>query len=563
VQRTKVALVLIMLVAVPSVAWGQRKSTGVPRFDAAVSRGAQFLIQNADPEKTSAEHMVLAAYALFKAGLPVESPQVQEGLRIVLGTVTSSGFRPHNAYDHLYESGLFAMFLADVDAKKYQSQIQTIANYVISVQRADGSWSESAGRPGDVSMCQYAVLALWAAQRAGCTISPQSLDRVVTWLLSSRNQDGGWSYRPGTTEGTYPGSTRSTTMAVVSSLGVTRLLYYGPQKIKREAKPEEKPFGLLEEDAPEQATSLLAFPEYKPQVAQGTLTAGIERGLAYETSNFNPVHIHSNFPIYFYYSTERALSVAEIDSVAGQEWYVAYGDGLLSLQAQSGAWNESRNGDLVGTSFAVLYFMRSTKQIFEKQYGLGLQAGRRGNPFGDKGKKREPTELDLLIGDLANMKDFEKLDETPVDFADEIVRSVLSIDDPKQLVGQTDKLKSLIRHPKPDVRKAAYWALGRTGDFGLIPLMLEGVKDPDVDVNVEAIAALRYIARKPNGLGESLNPLDGVPENDTAQRIRAAVDWRQKTIKLWSNWYASVRPYEEIGSFDELQLAVPVDAGAK
>jgi HEAT repeat protein len=161
------------------------------------------------------------------------------------------------------------------------------------------------------------------------------------------------------------------------------------------------------------------------------------------------------------------------------------------------------------------------------------------------------------------MKDFEKLDETPVDFADEIVRSVLSIDDPKQLVGQTDKLKSLIRHPKPDVRKAAYWALGRTGDFGLIPLMLEGVKDPDVDVNVEAIAALRYIARKPNGLGESLNPLDGVPENDTAQRIRAAVDWRQKTIKLWSNWYASVRPYEEIGSFDELQLAVPVDSGAK
>lgn len=562
-QRTKIAIVLIVLCMAPSVAWGQRKSTGIPRFDAAVSRGTQFLIQKADPKTTSPEHMVLVAYALFKAGAPVESPHVQEGLRIALGSVTSAGFRPHAAYDHLYESGLFAMFLADIDPKKYQSQIQAIANYVTSVQRADGSWAEDARRPGDVSMCQYAVLALWAAQRAGCTIQPQALDRCVAWLLSNRNQDGGWSYRPGTTEGTYPGSSRSTTMAVVSSLGVTRLLYYGPQKIKREVKREEKPFGLLEEDSPDQATSLLAFPEYKAQAAQGTLTAGIERGVAYEVSNFNPVHIHANFPIYFYYSTERALSVSEIDSVAGQEWYVAYGDGLLSLQAQSGAWNEPRTGDLVGTAFAVLYYMRSTKQIFEKQYGLGLQAGRRGNPFGDKGKTREPTELDLLIGDLANMKDFDKLDETPVDFADEIVRSVLSIDDPQQLVGQTDKLKSLIRHPKPDVRKAAYWALGRTGDFGLIPLMLEGVKDPDVDVNVEAIAALRYIARKPNGLGESLNPLDGVPENDTDLRIRAAVDWRQKTIKLWSNWYASVRPYEELGSFDELQLAVPVDSGAK
>lgn len=552
---------VILAVTQPTAAVAQKKTTGFPRYDTAVARGVQFLTSTVKPAETSPEKMVLVAYALFKAGEPVTSPHIQAGLKIAVESVTSSGFRPHSSYDHLYESGLFAMFLADVDDKKYKPQIQAIANYVTSVQRADGSWSEDAQRPGDVSMCQYAVLALWAAQRAECTIAPQTLDRVVAWLLSHRNQDGGWSYRPGTTEGTFPGSSRSTTMAVVSSLGVTRLLFYGPQKLKKEKPPAEKRFGVLEEEEPDvAANSLIAFPDYKPQVAQGTLTAAIERGMAYEVANFNPVHVHNNFPIYFYYSTERALSVSEIDAVGGKEWYAAYGDGLLSLQTQAGAWNEPRTGDLVGTAFALLYFMRSTKQIFEKQYGLGLLAGGRG--LGKKEKPKDPTELDSLISDITNLKGFDKLDETPMDFADEIVKSVLAIDDPQKLVGQKDQLKSLIKHPKPEIRKAAYWALGRTGDFGLIPLMLEGIRDPDVDVNVEAIAALRYISRKPNGLGESLNPLDGIPENDVNKRVEAAVDWRRKAIKAWSAWYASVRPYEERGGFEELQLAVPIDDAA-
>lgn len=267
------------------------------------------------------------------------------------------------------------------------------------------------------------------------------------------------------------------------------------------------------------------------------MTAGIERGLGYESANFNPVHVHQLFPIYLYYSAERGLSVSEIEQINGKDWFTAYGDGLLTMQNQEGAWNEPRTGDIIGTSFAVLYFMRSTKQIFEKAYGMGRQQGKRGNPFGDKEIKREPTELDLLIGDLENMKGLDTLDESPVDVADEIVRSVISIDDPEKLVGQADKLKSLMKHPSnPDVRKAACWALGRTGDFDLIPMMLDGIRDPSIDVNVEAIAALRYISRKPNGFGETFDPLKGLPENASPEeRVRVANEWRQKAINSWSN----------------------------
>lgn len=551
----------LLLICLQSGASAERKPTGNARYDAAVDRGVAFLKSSVKLGETTAEKVVLASYALFKAGEPLDSPIVAAGLKIVTDSITPTGFHPHLPYDHLYEAGLFSMFLADVDPEKYKPSIQMMANYVASVQKADGSWSESSSRPGDVSMCQYAVLCLWAAQRVGCTVSPEALDRTATWHLNNRNADGGWAYRPGTNEGTYPGmSSRNTTMAVVSTLGVTRLLFYGPEK-KEKKVTEEKRFGVLEKAVePDASEGLVSFPDFKPQNSRGALTAGMERGIGYEIANFNPIHVHQLFPIYLYYSAERSLSVAEIEKINGQDWFTAYGDGLLQMQNQQGAWNEPRTGDIIGTSLAVLFFMRSTKQIFDKTYGVGRQQGKRGNPFGDKEVKREPTELDLLIDDISKM-DFASLDETPPEIADEIVRSVISIDDPEKLVGQTDKLKSLMKHPNADVRKAAVWALGRTGDFNLIPLMLDGIRDPSIDVNVEAIAALRYIARRPKGFSETLDPLKDLPENATPEeRLRVANEWRQKAINSWSSWYFRVRPHEEQDSFDQLQLAVPLKA---
>ncbi len=436
--------------------------------------------------------------------------------------------------------------------------MQKIADYVVSVQRADGSWTDPAGMTGDISMCQYAVLALWAANRAKCTVSPEALDRTVNYHLSNRNPDGGFTYRPGSNIGTTgANSSRNMTMAALSSLGVTRLLFYGPQKLVEE-KPVEKKFGFLEKDEDRTAADVaLAFPDYKPQNSKGTITGGIDRSLAYEEANFNPVNANPNFPVYFYYSAERALSVSEIEKVKGVDWYVTYGDGLLTLQGQDGSFNETHSGPIVGTSFALLYYMRSTKQIFDKTYGKGSQQGDRGNPFGKKKSDKPPGELDVLLGELENMP--IDLDETPPDFANELVRSVIAIDDWSTLVGQEEKLRKLVQHPNWQVRQACCWALGRTGDFRLIPMMLDMLRDPSIDVNVEAIQALRYISRKPNGFGETLDPLKGLENPTPEQKLEVANAWRQKTLKAWSEWYNSIRPHEEKDTFEELLLSVPIN----
>lgn len=544
---------LLLLTLLPQFAAAQPKTTGVPRFDAAVQRGAAYLKANVlldgDPSR-----VVLAAYALFKSGEPVESQMIQQALTHIKSTVESGTFHPHLAYDHLYESGLYCMFLADVDPVLYQPQIQIIADYVASVQRPNGSWADAPNQAGDISMCQYAVLALWAANRAKCNVSPEALDRTVNFHMAHRSPGGGWSYRP-----EIPGqpTTRNMTMAGISTLGVTRLLFFGPENLNKPKEAETK-FGVLEKEVEDpDKKEFRGFPDYRPQNGKAALNAGIDQAIAYEVANFNPVNSHQLFPIYFYYSAERALSVAEIDKIKGLDWYVAYGDGLLTLQAQDGSFKEPHVGPIIGTSFALLYYMRSTKGILDKVYGAGSQQGNRGNPFGDKSKQKPPTELDLLIADMEKVP-FDQMDEAPADFADELVRSVISIDDPKTLVGEEEKLRKLILHPNWKVRQACCWALGRTGEFKLIPMMLDMLRDPSIDVNVEAIQALRYISRKPTGFGETLDPLKGLENPSEEDKLRVANEWRQKTLKAWSEWYNSVRPHEEKDTFDELLLAVPI-----
>jgi hypothetical protein len=106
--------------------------------------------------------------------------------------------------------------------------------------------------------------------------------------------------------------------------------------------------------------------------------------------------------------------------------------------------------------------------------------------------------------------------------------------------------------------------LGRTGDFKLIPLLLEGIRDSSVDVNIEAIQALRFISRKPQGFGETLAPFASlgtegqIAKASPEERLRLAAPWREKALKDWSNWYFGVRPFEDRGGLDELQLAVPL-----
>jgi hypothetical protein len=86
--------------------------------------------------------------------------------------------------------------------------------------------------------------------------------------------------------------------------------------------------------------------------------------------------------------------------------------------------------------------------------------------------------------------------------------------------------------------------------------MLQSIRDVNVDVAVEAVMALRYISRKPNGFGLSTNPFAGAELGTDEEKLKAANRWRDKAFKVWSDWYFELRPYEQQDGLDELEALI-------
>ncbi|MEZ6122680.1 MAG: HEAT repeat domain-containing protein [Planctomycetaceae bacterium] len=272
----------------------------------------------------------------------------------------------------------------------------------------------------------------------------------------------------------------------------------------------------------------------------------VERGVQWNDARFSPVS-KAEHKIYFCYALERASALAKLKD----GWFETYGDGLLTLQSEDGGF-DNHQGKNAGTSFAILYFMRSTQQILDKQYSGGLMQGGRdlNNLFGEKKKeKKELGPLDALLDQMMK-EDLTKLDEVE---ASAIVEKI-TFGSKEELVGQKDLLMKMLVHPDAETRQVACWALGRTGDFSLIPEMLKALRDPNVNVNMEALLALRYISRKPNGFGLPIHPLEGADTADEETRVKTANEWRTRAANAWGNWYRQVRPFDEGGGLDELEV---------
>lgn len=517
-------LCIVFIIAIGGNSAADLKSTTIPRYDVAVEKSVAYLQQL---RAIDVRDKGIVAYALLKAGVEPTDPLVAEGIALAKGRAAAG-----NAYTHYvgtYVASVDAMLLADVGGTKYRREVQQIADHILAIQEKNGSWSNKPGNPGDVSLLQYSILAIWAAQRVGCTIDKAAFDRVASFLLKHSSSDGGWGYRPGTKKGEGEGlSTHNMTLAAIGTLSISRQILFPGEARDR---PAGKKFGVLDTGT------------YIPTVSADSMDRAIDRGLAWIQARFAPIP-PTKFQLYFYYTLERAGALEGLQ----EGWYTTYGDGLLTLQAADGHFESlhASVGPEVATSFAVLYFMRSTQQILD--YGLGIQVGGRDveSLFYGKKSKTELGPLDSLLKAMEG-QDFASLDISTDDLVQKIQFSSRD-----ELIGETEKLRALLKSPDPANRQVAYWALGRTCDFDLIPMMLEGLKDPSIDVNVEAIAALRYIARKPNGFDLTFDPLESLPKKASEdERVKAANDWRRKALKTWQTWYAGVRPYESSDGLDE------------
>ena len=148
---------------------------------------------------------LLNMLALNYAGMKAADPVMKRSLKYILENPPG---------DDVYSSGLYLMVLQQLDARRYKSQIQEKANWLLKTQAADGTWNYTGTGAGDNSVTQFALLGLKAAREAGMELPRENLERSRKHFLDTQNADGGWGYKQGNR------STPSMTTAALTSLEI-------------------------------------------------------------------------------------------------------------------------------------------------------------------------------------------------------------------------------------------------------------------------------------------------------------------------------------------------------
>lgn len=545
------------------------KDTGIARADGpdpeviekAVERGLAFLKANAPAQNGG--RATIGGLALLKADVPVEAPEIKAVLDKIVAKVVKGKYSPGTGNEHIYESGLDAITLETADSAKYKPEIEAIARYIIGAQNPGGDWHypNHPNSGGDTSVTQYGILGLWAAARAGVRVPGEVWDKAAAWHLNSQRATGGFVYHP--TEGGNDVTIGMTT-AGTASLHVCRMYLFPTVngKIVRKSEPRSAPrgrrFGVLERFDPETTHPVGDHGDKAPKATSYVAKASLDkideaigRGLDWLNANFAVRNV-TRFKLYYLYTLERLTALADLQTIGEHDWYAEGAEHLLELQKPNGSWTVE-NDPVVDTAFAVLFLVRATNKMLDRKtaprrVGTGLLAGGRGLPDnlnalqvkdGKVGTRKAQGTIDELLGELENVK-------APVESVQKALVESVQLGDREALIAQVDRLKTLARHPRPEVRRTALWGLGRSRELRLVPLLIASLEDGDVDVVVEANNALCFLSRRAEGVDVDPNPLAALDEDATTEMKTATLNaWRAVAVKRWKAWYLTVRPYDE------------------
>ena len=446
--------------------------------------------------------------------------------------------------DDVYSTGLAVVFLCELNASKYQAEINILLKSLQAVQRPYGGWgypldNAQFGKTADTSMTQYGVLASWEAKRHGYVVPIDSIERVCGWLMRTQDPSGGWGYQGidgGTKEsGGFALQKQKDVRQGLSAAGLGSILICGDllglttlQKIDDE-----------DANLPPALKPVQAEADQKPlteKITARALTSTQQRGLGWWTEKNYKIDV-PNFPFYYLYALERFRSFHEL--ATGQHprepgWYTDGFRYLKKKQKEDGSW-ENGGGPGPDTSFGILFLLRSTKRSIEKTagYEAGTLAGGQGLP-------RKLTDVRLrdgrivskpVTGSLPALLEILAHPENP-DFA-------ALADDPQNIVVQLSEeqgpardehltvVRHLAIHGPADSRRGAIQVLAKLRDIDNVPTLIAALSDGDWKVVYTADQGLRFISRRVG--------LKTVTElSDEAAR--------KATISDWKKWFAAIDP---------------------
>jgi hypothetical protein len=436
---------------------------------------------------------------------------------------TSGSYEPHRTNGSgIYEAAAASMVLANLDAVTYRSELAMLANYILSQQRANGSWDYNGRDYGDASITQYAILGLWEAENAGVPLSPSVWERTASWYLSNQHSSGAWVYHNDEPQYT---ETLSMTAAGVGSLLICQRQLDRFRQEHRETSP------LLK------ALTTDPLGDFKPSIANQRFDQAVRRGMDWISGHFSPDNpvIAGQTPFYMLYGIERIGALADRQSIGRLDWFQRGRAYIRSKQNSDGSW-DGHHGKEMNTVWAMLFLTKSTAKTLNRikiqRLGAGTLLGGRGLPSDLSsmtvagGRVVSRPMNGAIEGMLAVLEDprAEQADAAVAGLVDRYYR-----EGPDALRPFKVRFRKLLSDRDPGLRRVAAWALAHTGDMDVVPPLIGALMDPDEDVVNAARLGLQILSRKVDGLGP---PSPSTPE----QRRAAAEQWRE--------WFNAIRPLD-------------------
>lgn len=550
--RCNAAQITLAIVCFTCVAWlpsiASGDTTMEPHVEAMVKKALTYL-ERSMKEATyfdeigfasgaNGEH-ALAGYAHMKAAHDPNNPVVQRGVAAALRV--TRGLSPNDPGTHysktIYNLGVCAMLLAEVDRDKFKTDLQKIISHLKSVQYRNGPYGYFGDVKGDVSQVQYAMLGLWTIDRAGLPVHYDRVPSTIDWLLRVQDPNGGWPYMgedPGQ-KGRIKQARVSASMAVAGGSGILiagDLLRIWGQKAESAALQPGFPKAIKEAD--DVSTDHLA----RPKIPVDPIVAAIQQCDGYLAKNSpDPGKLLSKWPYYQLYTLERYESFKEIalgsNSELNPKWFrdgVAF---LKSKQTSQGGFPKSSITSMVSTSLAILFLIRSTKAAIE-QSQEGTLAGGFGLPGDTTNITVNGTQIkgETVAGAVDDLLDMLEGDEGDALEGKSLPEDMELPTEPKARRATVDRLERLVRGSNSwQARRVAARLLAQSDEMKVVPSLIFALDDPDTAVRTFARDGLRFISRKFEGFGMEISRGD---KQDYGEL--------RKAQRLWRKWYLTMDP---------------------
>jgi hypothetical protein len=510
-----------------------------PQVVRSVERAAEYLKQNGVRESRLGGR-ALISMALVKAGVDETHPFIQDTIRDIRKAVATDGTVTID--NHIYTAGIIILFLGELDIDRHRRELDAFCRFLHNNQRKDGAWTYlTSGTAdnypsGDMSMTQYAVMALWTLHQLGFEVSGESVNRVGRWLVTIQNPEGGFAYQstisPDFKQISWSGVRLSMTAAGMASVYVCRDLF-GFNGNESRKIPEDEIHEAFKE-TPEFENGFRAIGEFRFSIPKGAFNGIQMKGNVWLDKHFLPITAQTEYFFYYLYALERYAAfreLAEDKHFESPPWYDKTATFLLANQSENGSWS-GNIGPEVDTAYAVLFLLRSTHRTFEKikipnRYGGGNLLGGRGLPKLTDSIKIEEGQIVSLseIGNTGHLMDnLANLEETDEKILAQLAE--LSANDIEDLLQKNkSKIRKLVGHEQAERRFAAVTMFGKSGDVSNAPILIYALSDPDSGVAQAAQDALLRLARM---LGEEKLPDD--PRK------------REQNIERWKSWYRKINP---------------------